>query len=64
MKAGEITECALCGQGLMARGLPLFWRVRLERMGLSLAAVARVQGLEALTLGNIALARAERGLGE
>jgi len=40
-----------------ASGLPLFWRVRIERYGIDLAAVQRQTGL-ALLLGNSALALA------
>lgn len=57
MKAGEFTKCALCGEGIMRGGLPLFWRVTCERMGLDLAAVAQVSGMETMMLGHVALAR-------
>jgi hypothetical protein len=57
MKAGEITKCAVCGQGVMHDGLPLFWRVTCERMGVDLAAVKREVGMELLMGGNVALAR-------
>lgn len=57
MKAGEITRCALCGEGVMHGGMPLFWRIRLERMAVDLAAVRREVGMELLMGGNVALAR-------
>jgi hypothetical protein len=57
MKAGEITKCAICGKGVMAGGMPLFWRVTCERMGVDLAAVKREVGMELLMGGNVALAR-------
>lgn len=53
----ESATCALCGRLIGASGLPLFWRVRIERYGLDLAAVQRQTGL-ALLLGNSALALA------
>lgn len=49
--------CALCGELIGLTGLPLFWRVRIERHGIDLAAVQRQAGL-ALLLGNSALALA------
>ena len=39
----------------MASGLPLFWRVRIERFGISAPAVQRQTGL-AMLLGSAALA--------
>lgn len=58
MKADDIRRCALCGEGVMRRGLPIFWRVTCERMVVDLAAVARVQGMETMMQGHVALARA------
>ena len=60
MRGAELREsvtCALCGQLIGLTGLPLFWRVRIERHGIDLAAVQRQTGL-ALLLGNSALALA------
>lgn len=57
MKAEEIQHCALCGQGVMHAGVPLFWRIRLERMGVDMAAVRREVGMELLMGGHVALAR-------
>lgn len=57
MKVDEIRPCALCGKGVMHAGLPLFWRVTCECMGIDMAAVRRTTGLEMLT-GSVALARA------
>ncbi len=57
MKAAEIQPCALCGKGVMATGLPLFWRVTCERLGVDRRAVEQVAGLE-LLVGNVAIARA------
>ncbi len=46
LKASEIKKCAKCGKGVMHTGLPLFWRVKIERFGIDKAAVDRRQGLE------------------
>ena len=53
----ESARCALCGHLIGVAGLPLFWRVRIERHGIDLAAVRRQSGL-ALLLGSAALALA------
>ena len=52
----ESATCALCGERI-GTGLPLFWRVRIERHGIDMAAVQRQSGL-ALLLGNAYLALA------
>lgn len=57
MKAGELQPCALCGQGLMHNGLPLFWRIRLERFGVDRHAVNQAAGMETFFGGAVALAR-------
>lgn len=57
MKAGDIQRCALCGEGVMRQGVPLFWHISLTRMGVDLAAVAQVQGMETMMQGHVALAR-------
>lgn len=46
MKLSEIKKCAKCGKGVMHAGLPLFWRVTIERFGIDKAAVDRRAGLE------------------
>lgn len=53
----DSATCALCGRLVGKSGLPLFWRVRIERHGIDLAAVQRQSGLT-LLLGNAALAMA------
>jgi len=47
--------CSLCRRPVGHTGLPLFWRVTVERFGVNLNAVARQDGLGAM-LGNSALA--------
>ena len=47
--------CSLCNRGVTQTGLPLFWRVKVERFGIDAQAVQRQHGL-ALHLGSAALA--------
>lgn len=56
MKAADLKPCALCGKGVLHAGLPLFYRVKAETMGVDARAVRQVQGLETM-LGSVALAR-------
>jgi hypothetical protein len=42
----DLKPCAICGKGLMHTGLPLFWRVHVERIGVDAQAVQRQAGLE------------------
>jgi hypothetical protein len=46
MKARDIKPCAICGKGVMHSGVPLFYRVKVESMGVDIAAVKRHSGLE------------------
>ena len=59
MKEKELRECAtcaVCGNKIGQSGLPMFWRVRLERHGVKLDAVRRQSGLTALLGGSAELA--------
>lgn len=56
MKAGEFKPCALCGKGMLHAGVPLFYRVTVEHMGVKVREVERSAGMEQF-LGNVALAR-------
>ncbi len=47
--------CSLCNKPIGRTGLPLFWRVKIERFGIDMRAVQRQTGL-AMMLGNAALA--------
>lgn len=49
--------CSLCDGPLMANGLPLFYRVTVERFGVDVAAARRQQGL-GMMLGSHILASA------
>lgn len=59
MKECELREaatCAACGDKIGASGLPLFWRVTLERWGVLLDAVRRQAGAE-MMMGSVAIAQ-------
>lgn len=58
MKERELREhstCSLCSKPILHTGLPLFWRVTVERFGIDMAAMRRQTGL-AMTLGSAPLA--------
>lgn len=58
MKEAELRQhstCALCREKVGAAGVPLFWRVTVERFGIDLAAARRQDGLAAF-LGSPVLA--------
>jgi len=55
IKRADIKPCAKCGKGVMHTGIPLFWRLTVERYGIDAGAVQRAAGLE-MMLGNAALA--------
>ena len=44
-KLREVSECDICHNQIGSAGIPLFWRVRLERHGLKADAIKRQQGL-------------------
>ncbi len=48
--------CSLCGNKIMASGIPLFWRVTVERFGVDLRAIERQQGRAMMFNGNATLA--------
>lgn len=52
----EIAKCGLCGLPFGHTGLPLFWRVTIERYGVDAAAVRRQTGL-GMMLSSPALAQ-------
>lgn len=58
MKKAELLKhstCDVCNRSIGACGLPLFWRVTIERFGIDLRAVRRQDGL-AQFMGNSVLA--------
>lgn len=59
MKETELRQhatCTMCNKKVGATGLPLFWRVTIDRFGIDLQAVRRQDGLGAY-IGNAAIAR-------
>ena len=52
----EVATCKMCGKKIGASGLPLFWRVRIERYGLKANALRRQQGLTMMLGGHAELA--------
>lgn len=58
MKAGDFKPCVLCGRGVMHAGFPVFYRVRIEHMGIDRQAVQQTSGMEGFFMGNVPIARA------
>lgn len=58
MKAGEVKPCGFCGKGVMHAGLPLFYRVKVEIMGIDVDEVRKVGGMEQFMGGHVRIARA------
>ena len=56
MELREHAKCDLCGQFVVASGVPLFYRVSVERFGILLDAVRRQQGLTMMLGGDARLA--------
>lgn len=60
MKERELREhsnCSICTKKLLHTGVPLFWRVTIERFGIDLGAIQRQTGL-AMMLGSASVAAA------
>jgi hypothetical protein len=57
MELRKHAKCTVCGQGIAHTGLPLFWRLTIERFGVDLAAAKRQDGLAALLGGSAVLAQ-------
>lgn len=58
MKESELRQhsaCSVCGMEILHAGLPLFWRVTVERFGIDMQAAKRQTGL-GMMLGSHALA--------
>lgn len=58
MKEAELrnhTTCSLCHKKIMACGLPLFWRLTIERFGIDIRAIQRQDGLSQI-VGSSAIA--------
>ena len=52
----DIKKCACCLQGIANKGQFLFWRLKVERLGLDHGAIQREHGMEQFMGGNVALA--------
>lgn len=57
MSLRDIRPCDLCGKKLCHTQLPLFWRVRIERMAIDLQVAQQLEGLSML-LGSSRMAEA------
>lgn len=58
MKEKELraaAECGICHKKIGASSLPMFWRVRIERHAIDLAALQRQQGLGLMIGGALAM---------
>lgn len=59
MKEKELRKaatCAVCGEPFGKAGMPMFWRVKIERIGLDAQAIHRQAGFETF-LGSVQLAQ-------
>lgn len=56
MKQTDIKPCCLCGNGVLHTGVPLFYRITIERMGADRHAIERQTGLEMMLGGQARLA--------
>jgi hypothetical protein len=57
MKQTDFKPCVKCGKGVAHTGIPLFYRVTIERMGIDGQAVRQHAGLEQM-IGNARIAHA------
>lgn len=62
-KQSDIKPCAICRKGLMHAGMPLFYRIAVERLGFDGEAIRRQQGLE-MMMGKAAALAAVMGPNE
>lgn len=51
MKKKDFKNCALCGEGMMHNGGILFFRIKIERMGMNLRAIQETHGMEMMMGG-------------
>ena len=52
----EVAVCGVCNKPIGKSGVPLFWRIRIERYGLKAGAIQRQQGLAMMMGGHGLLA--------
>lgn len=58
MKQTDVKPCCRCGKGMMHTGIPVFYRVTIDIMGVDGRAVQRQHGLEQMLGGAAAVAQA------
>ena len=61
MKEKELRQyatCSMCGKKIGESGMPMFWRIVVERHGIKLDAVSRQQGLTMMLGGHATIAMA------
>ena len=56
MKQDEIKPCSFCDRGVMHSGSPVFYRIKLDHMGVNTKAVQRQSGLEQVLGGGMGAA--------
>ncbi len=56
MKQTDIKPCAICGNGMMHLGIPIFYTIKIQRHGLEAGAIQRQSGLEQFFGGHALLA--------
>lgn len=54
----DVRPCHVCGKGILHTGVPLCYRVRIERMGFNRSAIGQILGMEAMFGGHAEIARA------
>lgn len=55
VKQRGLRKCAMCGLGVMHCGLPIFFRLKIQRYGIDMRAVQAQHGLEQM-IGNAVIA--------
>jgi len=63
MKHEDFENCIVCGRGMMHSGMPIFYRVTIETMGIDSHAVMRAHGLELQFGGGPLAARIANAMG-
>lgn len=57
MKQRDLKPCSGCGEGVMHEGIPIFYRFRMDTMGVDANAVRQQHGMEMMMGGAAALAQ-------
>ena len=56
MKQTDIKKCAICKNGMMHKGMPIFYTIKIQRHSIDLGACQRQNGLEQFFGGHAELA--------